>query len=213
MSGFATANRRIALLDIAERVIVFIFYGIMTYTFLFRWLNANDMADIIVSSLLLISEGTVVVFIIIRRSSYQISLKLSDWILAVCGTSAPLLARPGGEAWVPAAFCGAMMVAGIVLQVSAKLTLRRSFGLIPANRGVKIGGPYRFIRHPMYAGYALTHLFFFLSHPTIWNATIYTAEAIFQIYRLLAEEKYLGRDENYRRFMSSVRFRVIPYVF
>ncbi len=37
--------------------------------------------------------------------------------------------------------------------VFRKVLLGLSFGVVAANRGVKIGGPYSFIRHPMYAGY------------------------------------------------------------
>ena len=61
----------------------------------------------------------------------------------------------------------AITISGFVLQLSAKLTLRRSFGVVAANRGVKASGPYRLVRHPMYAGYALTHVGFLLAGPNL----------------------------------------------
>ena len=50
---------------------------------------------------------------------------------------------------------------------SGKLTLGRSFGLVPANRGVVIRGPYALVRHPIYSGYLITHLAFLVAHPTL----------------------------------------------
>ena len=39
--------------------------------------------------------------------------------------------------------------------MAAKFSLARSFGLAPANRGVKSRGAYAFLRHPMYLGYVV----------------------------------------------------------
>ena len=50
--------------------------------------------------------------------------------------------------------------------IAGKLTLGRSFGLMPANRGVVSSGIYRFVRHPIYAGYLITHVAFLAAHPT-----------------------------------------------
>ena len=43
---------------------------------------------------------------------------------------------------------GAIMLIGLYVQISAKVILGRSFGLIAANRGIKVEGPYRIVRHP-----------------------------------------------------------------
>ena len=37
-----------------------------------------------------------------------------------------------------------------MLQIAAVLSLNRSFGLLPAHRGVKSDGLYRWVRHPLY---------------------------------------------------------------
>ena len=49
-----------------------------------------------------------------------------------------------------------VMVSGLVLHLYGKVCLARSFGLVAANRGVQRLGPYRVIRHPIYAGYVIT---------------------------------------------------------
>ena len=109
--------------------------------------------------------------------------------------------------------CVPLMIAGFAIQMSAKFTLRRSFGVVPANRGVKVGGPYRFVRHPMYAGYLMTQVGFLLAHPTLWNASIYAATFAFQPGRILAEERLLSRDTGYREFAALVPSRLVPGIF
>ena len=113
--------------------------------------------------LLLLSESIVVLFILLRRPTRDISRRPGDWALGLAGTLLPLTAiAPEGSPVAPIALCAALMAAGFLLQLWAKLTLRRSFGVVAANRGVKASGPYRLVRHPMYAGYALTHVGFLL---------------------------------------------------
>ena len=77
------------------------------------------------------------------------------------GTIFPLLAVPvAAGALVPAGLSGAIMLIGLYVQISAKVILGRSFGLIAANRGIKVAGPHRIVRHPMYAGYTILHVGF-----------------------------------------------------
>ena len=47
---------------------------------------------------------------------------------------------------------------GLVLVVVGKMALGRSFGIVPANRGVVVRGPYTLVRHPIYTGYLITHV-------------------------------------------------------
>ena len=122
--------------------------------------------------------------------------------------------EPAAEhAVLPAAVGACMMLVGIVVQVAAKLTLGRSFGWAPAHRGLKLSGPYRVVRHPMYAGYLLCHAAFLLMNCTMWNFVSYAACYAAQVPRLLAEERLLRRDERYQTYMTRVRFRLLPGVF
>lgn len=105
------------------------------------------------------------------------------------------------------------MVTGFVLQLSAKLTLRRSFGVVAANRGIKASGPYRFVRHPMYAGYTLTQIGFLLSGPALWNFAIYGLTLFIACRRIIAEERVLGEDEAYKSLVEKVPYRLLPGVF
>ena len=161
--------------------------------------------------LLLPAEGLVVIFLLSRRRTENISLHWQDWLLALSATVAPLLVQPGNTTPLVWPICGAgLMLSGMVIQVHAKLALGRSFGCVPANRGLKLCGPYRFVRHPMYAGYLLGHLAFLLVNPSIWNLVVYAVSYALQIPRLLNEERLLAEDAEYRIYQSIVKYRLIP---
>lgn len=164
--------------------------------------------------LALLSETAVLFFVLIRRGTTAISLRLGDWLLAVTATLAPLLIMPVPDSLPALAPLGlALVLIGNMIQAWAKLVLRRSFGIAPANRGIKISGPYRFVRHPMYAGYLMVHIGLLLLLPALINVVIYAIGWWAQILRLLAEERLLGEDPAYQEYAGKVRWRLVPGLF
>lgn len=205
----ALTNRALAF-DLFERFIVCAWYGTFAFRFLQQFIATLDPTML----LLVVSEGSVVAFTLFRRPATTISLKPVDWLLAMGGTVLPLCARPeSGAALLPLMLCVLIMFAGFAFQIWAKLTLRKRFGIVAANRGVQARGPYALVRHPMYAGYTITEIGFFLAHPSLWNATVYCGAVTFQVLRILAEERYLSRDPAYGELKSRVRWRLVPGVF
>ncbi|MFM5930876.1 MAG: methyltransferase family protein [Novosphingobium sp.] len=164
--------------------------------------------------LLLASESLIAFFTLIRRPTTQLSMRLGDWLLAMTATCAGLLIVPGvvvSEALVPLGVL--LFVGGNLFQLWAKLTLRRSFGVAPANRGVKISGPYRYVRHPMYLGYGIGHIAVLLLMFWPVNLVIYAIGWWAQVLRILAEERVLSQDPAYAEYMRQVKWRLIPGVF
>jgi protein-S-isoprenylcysteine O-methyltransferase Ste14 len=102
---------------------------------------------------------------------------------------------------------------GLSVAIAGKLALGRSFGIIPANRGVVIAGVYKVVRHPIYAGYLVTHLAFTLAHPLAWNAIILTIADLALIARALREERVLKADRAYEDYCQRVAWHVVPGVF
>jgi len=199
-----------ALLDVFERVVV---AGLFSF-FVYRMVASFIETGAIVNLVLVVSESLVVVFVLIRRSARIVSTIPMDWLLAFVATAAPLFARPGDvAALAPPLFCVALTLAGLGLQIAAKLSLRRNFGIIAANRGITTGGPYNLVRHPMYLAYLLTGVGFLLTNPTAWNFAVYAIAFVFQVARLLAEERLLLQDETYRAFAERVPYRLLPRVF
>src|SRR6185312_8532764 len=164
--------------------------------------------------LIMISEIASIVMILLRRFSATLSQQPLDWLLAIAGCCTPLLAVPGAEVSHQSAEIGAgIMLIGLCVQISAKAILFRSFGIVAANRGVKILGPYRFVRHPMYAGYVISHFGYLFGWFTTQNVMVYALALIIQMARLLREEELLSKDPEYQAFMARVRYRLLPGVF
>ena len=118
--------------------------------------------------LLLVSEALVVVLTIFRRRAHAVDRSIAGGA-AVTGVSlvGPPLLRAGGAAPLLAdSFTAGFSTFGLCLVIAGKVVLGRSFGLVPANRGVVAQGPYGFMRHPIYTGYLLTHVGFLAAHPT-----------------------------------------------
>ena len=107
----------------------------------------------------------------------------------------------------------ALQVFGMLWAMNAKITLGRSFGWLPANRGIVDTGVYRLVRHPIYLGYLIGHIGLLAANFNLQNlialALLYTG----QIYRIFQEEKFLMVDEAYRNYAKRVPYRLIYGVF
>ena len=197
---------RPAVLDRVEQVVIVVLWIILVQRV---EISGNPYAP-----LLLLSETAVVAFTLFRRPTVNLSMKLGDWLLATTATCAGLLIIPGVMLVPALAPLGvALAVGGNVVQAWAKLVLRRSFGVAPANRGLKLNGPYKVVRHPMYAGYALVHMGVLILMFSPINVVIYAIGWWAQILRILAEERLLSQDPQYAEYMTKVRWRLIPGVF
>lgn len=193
-------------LDRAEQVTIVLLWALLAHRV---YEASNPFAPLI-----MLAETSVVIFVLLRRPTEKISMRLGDWLLAATATYAPLLIMPAPAAWdalVPLAV--GLVLFGNVVQIAAKLFLRRSFGIAPANRGIKQDGMYRFVRHPMYAGYLLVHIGILLLMPSVVNLVIYALGWWAQILRLLAEERLLSQDPAYRDYMQKTRWRLVPGIF
>jgi len=175
------------------------------------WLAASKNLD---AALLVTSESLAVLLILTRRFATTVSTHPLDWALSLIAVNAPLLAVPAAAStFIPSQIPTALMFAGMIIQISAKAALWRSYGLIPANRGVKTRGPYRFVRHPMYAGYTLIHIGFLLGFPSLQNFLLYFATFLVEVARLMREELILNKDPLYCDYTTRVHYRLLPGVF
>ena len=200
----------ITIVGIVERLLQLALFALFWRSMFEAFTASFNLAYLI----LLISEGLSLFFVLIRTPTNDVSMIPFDWLLAVAGTCIPLLVRPAhSPPLLPLVLLVFSMSVGLVIQVAAKLTLRRSFGVVPANRGVRIGGPYKIVRHPLYAGYILTQLSFWAANPSPLNALVYLTAFSVQIWRLLAEERLLLRDPVYLEYAERVRYRLLPGLF
>ncbi len=203
-SNAASLDQR--LMDISEKVLCVALFASLVMR-LGPTLLSNP-----VNGFPILSDALIVTFILSRRPSGT-PLRLQGWALALCATLLPLLIRPGGHALVAPLAAAVVGLTGLSVNLWSKLTLRRSFGLAPANRGVVQSGPYSLVRHPMYLGYILTEVSFLLNNPNIWNVSVFAIALGCQVARMRAEEQVLSLDSDYAAMLTRVRFRLVPGLF
>jgi len=161
-----------------------------------------------------LEELVVVGVALARRRPADVSYRVSHWLIALLGTFSALLLRPGGHAvlgltgpWV------GIQLAGAACAIVCLARLGRSFGVVAADRGVQLAGPYRVVRYPLYASYFVGMTGYLLAAPTGWNFGVCVIAIGAQLRRIAAEESVLVRNEDYRSYMAAVRWRLVPGVF
>jgi protein-S-isoprenylcysteine O-methyltransferase Ste14 len=159
-----------------------------------------------------ILEGWAAVLFLVRRRPTAVSPRGVAWIAAPIGSFAMLVGRPHGGGLSPVV-CEGLQLAGLVLALVSLGMLGRSFGLVAANRGVKTGGPYGFVRHPAYAGYLVTYLGYVAENHSLRNVGLFCVSTAFQVVRINEEELLLARDSVYKRYRERVRYRLIPRLY
>jgi protein-S-isoprenylcysteine O-methyltransferase Ste14 len=163
--------------------------------------------------LLLVSEMLVVVLTAIRRPARMVDLTWHARLIAAASIVGVPLVRPIGDALLPDGYTAIVTGAGLLLIITGKATLGRSFGLMPAHRGLVCTGIYGWIRHPIYAGYLLAHVGFLVAHPALWNVILLIVSDASLLVRACYEERMLARDPEYLAYMTRVRWRVAPGLF
>ncbi len=190
-----------------------------TVSVLFTLLTINILQDFlrtgrITGLLLLVSEALVIVLTVIRRPAHIVDRSvLAAMVTAISVVGPPLLLPSDAGGLVPDVVTAAASALGLAFVVLGKLTLGRSFGLVPANRGVVIRGPYALVRHPIYSGYLITHFAFLVAHPSWWNAVVIGIADTALILRALIEERVLNGDAEYQAYCRRVEWHLVPGVF
>jgi protein-S-isoprenylcysteine O-methyltransferase Ste14 len=183
------------------------------YSCFFMFLMVSDfLAKHRVSSLLLlIFDAGVAWFAITRPMPKEINVSLYDWMISVFGLL-PLLLRPAPEVHDNVVLL-AVQVFGQAVGVAALFSLNNSMGVVAANRGVKTGGMYRIVRHPIYAGFFLFIAAYVIQNVTVWNVLIYVIFVAGQVLRMEQEERVLCRDPAYASYARRTRWRVLPFIY
>jgi protein-S-isoprenylcysteine O-methyltransferase Ste14 len=206
----AVDSRRDAITDLLARAAI---------VALFTLLSVNLFADFmqtgrVTGLLLLAGESLVVVLTVVRRRARLVDRSAAAAIVTTLSLVGPPLLRASQGAPIAADAVTAIVSAvGLVLVVVGKVALGRSFGIAPANRGVVVRGPYTLVRHPIYTGYLITHVAFFLANPTPWNATIILIGDTALVIRALMEERVLSQDVAYQGYCRRVGWHLVPGVF
>jgi len=157
---------------------------------------------------LVVINTTALVLFMVRRDASKVG-SLAEGVLAVSGTFVASFLKDAGQLHDAKLIPTLIQMAGLLGWAAALATLGRSFGVVPADRGLVSHGPYRFVRHPIYAFEALFFLGYLMAVPTPRSFIVIAAWTVLQVGRIIREERILGGYDQYRQ---QVRWRLIPYV-
>lgn len=129
-------------------------------------------------------------------------------LLAIAVTGPVVPSRP-----IPLALIGA----GGALGLWALFVVRiRNLRIVPepvANARLVVSGPYRVIRHPMYAAVLLVASGWLVGSVTVFRSTLLLALAIILLLKLRHEESILAKElPGYADYMRRTR-RLVPWVY
>ena len=196
--------------DVPARAVVCTLFTMLSVNLFREWARTGHVTGL----LLLASELLVVVFTVIRRRACIVDRSTLATIVTGISLVGPSLLRASGEpGLVPDAATAAISGLGLIVVLIGKITLGRSFGLVPANRGVVVAGPYSLVRHPIYTGYLITHVAFLLAHPSALNVAIIAITDTALVVRALVEERVLRGDASYRSYCRRVSWHLVPGLF
>lgn len=188
-------------------LVLMVIFAFFAYRFALDFIDTRRPSSL----LLLIVHSIVALLNLTRRLPTKVSIDPFAWVVAIAGTWLPLTLRPVLAEEVRVGQL--LLLAGVVVQALAISSLARSLGTVPANRGIKTGGLYRFVRHPIYSAYLLSHAGFLLNQFSPFNALVLAFWLLFQLLRIRYEEELLMLDPDYAAYASSTRWRLVPFVY
>ncbi len=184
-----------------------------TFYIFFAYANAQSFLENPRLSvfLIVVAETIAAVFLIIRRNPHETRHSWQTWLTTACGTLAPLLLRPVAAA-EDVLVGDILLVFGFAMLILAFASLNRSFGLLPALRGVKSGGLYGWVRHPLYAAYVIIYLGYLINNQSLYNVAVAVFGTAFLLMRIHYEEELLNQQADYRHYANRTRWRLIPNI-
>jgi protein-S-isoprenylcysteine O-methyltransferase Ste14 len=105
-----------------------------------------------------------------------------------------------------------LALGAFALGVYGLLYLRRSLSIIPEARRLVTGGPYRLIRHPLYAAEILAAFALVLARPGLWATLMLVPFIVVQMLRARFEEGLLSRIFPEYKLYAAHTPRLIPLV-
>ena len=152
---------------------------------------------------------------LIRSRPAVVSMNPVHWIVALLTSFSGLFFGKQPDSASPglSGVADVLIVAGLIFSGLTALYLGRSYDFLPALRGVQTRGPYRFVRHPMYALSLLMRFSYVLKHPSPQNVVILLIVILLYDRRAAFEESIMRHDARYRSYEEMVRCRFLPKVY
>jgi hypothetical protein len=204
------ASRRLDAGEVASRALIAGLFLALTIRIGTNFLETGRVTGL----LLVISELLVVILTVLRRPARAVDRSLRARIFTGGSILGPLVLQPApAGGLLPDTVTATVSATGLAVIIAGKVALGRSFGLMPAHRGLVRSGPYLVVRHPIYLGYLVTHAAFLTAHPGWWNLSALVVADAGLVVRAVYEERTLTRDPDYAAYQRQVRWRLVPGLF
>jgi len=183
---------------------------VLALTFLDRGMESTALPDRFLAWGLAVENGVVAALFALRRPAAKTAGAL-PFVVALLVTAGPFLLRPaaGGLKGV------GLELGALPWLLASLVSLGPAMGMAPADRGLRTGGTYRIIRHPLYAGELLYALGYVVGNASWRNALLWLGLLGGQILRIRWEERLLRAcyPEEYSAYCRRVRRRLVPFLF
>jgi len=155
----------------------------------------------------------IIATMIFRRPAVRITRNPFLWGLAFLATYWGLLTiafYDPGKALAPSYVVNSIDILSLLVSVWARVSLGRSIGIVPAERGIVTSGAYRYMRHPIYTGIFLSFIALDLSAFSWINLILDGISAGLWVVKTFVEERFLRQNPEYAEYMQKVRWRWFP---
>jgi protein-S-isoprenylcysteine O-methyltransferase Ste14 len=138
-------------------------------------------------------------------------------LILVCAAWRPVGGEPYAITGIAAVACAIVQLLGLGITARgvARIDPLELAGIRPprASEGLQVTGPYRWIRHPLYLGWAL--MVFGAAHMTGDRLAFAALTSLYLVLAIPWEERSLRRSfgDDYVRYMREVRWRMIPFIY
>ena len=99
----------------------------------------------------------------------------------------------------------------MVMAIITVSHLGKAFSIVPQAHKVVRSGPYRWLRHPLYAAEAIAVFGTLLQFLSPFTVSIFVLHIGMQIYRMLNEERLLTQTFPEYRAYAATSWRLIPF--
>ena len=153
----------------------------------YRW----HTSGLIFFGLLVVRDLAASWFLISRNPSKERANSRWNEILAYISSAWPFMyVNPLHSLQHAGLVSSVLVIAGFSISTLAVFDLGSSFGVSPANRGIVRSGIYRYVRHPMYSGYAISEFGFIFLNP--YNLFLWIPSVILYFVRTKREDQVLN---------------------
>ena len=168
-------------------------FGVLIFTLLAILRISQAIHGDWIAIFLALQSGLAVWLYFLRKTPKKSAGKVRE-VFAWASALLPLAFSPGASS---NAWQALLIVPGLLLALWAMFSLRQSFSIAPADRGLVQRGPYKLMRHPMYVGEIFSLAGTLISAFSFWNVLVFALFIGSVFWRIRQEEALIKTYDLY----------------